>query len=111
LNSRKSPSSSGTPAAATTPPETSQDTSAPAEPNNATPFGATKLPDESLIGSPLKKHRASIYEGDESEMKKLLNRTGFGQAPMSDVLGLAEASQATPAIKTETIKTETEEEL
>ncbi len=51
------------------------------------------LPDDSVIGSPLKRHRGSIYDGDEEAMQKLLNKTAF-PAPMGDVLGLAEASQA-----------------
>ena len=71
-------------------------------------FGSSRFPDESVIGSPLKKKRASIYDSDDGEMKKLLNKTGF-QAPMSNVLGLAEAAQSTktPSI----LSNDVEEEL
>lgn len=73
-----------------------------------TMFGSSKFPDESVIGSPLKKQRASIYDTDEGEMKKLLNKTGF-QAPMSNVLGLAEAAQPTQTLSI--VNTDVEEEL
>jgi hypothetical protein len=72
--------------------------------------------DESIVGSPLKKQRASIYDADEDAMKSLLNKTGL-QAPMSNVLGLAEAAQfagagqSTPPPPAAVIKTEIEEEL
>ena len=106
LNSRKSPSSVGTPAPGTTPPETAQEPPIPLEISN-TMFGSSKFPDESVIGSPLKKQRASIYDTDDGEMKRLLNKTGF-QAPASNILGLAEAGQSA---QTSLVKTEVEEEL
>jgi hypothetical protein len=67
----------------------------------------TDHPDPSVIGSPLKKQRGSIYDTDEEALKHLLNKTGFA-APMGNVLGLAEAGQSiqTPP----TVKTEIEEE-
>lgn len=54
---------------------------------------SSDVPVDSVIGSPLKKHRGSIYDGDEETLQKLLNKTAF-PAPVGNVLGLAEASQA-----------------
>jgi hypothetical protein len=50
------------------------------------------IPDDAIIGSPLKKQRGSIYDTDEDAIKKLVNNAGY-TAPIGDVLGLAEASQ------------------
>jgi hypothetical protein len=67
------------------------------------------LPDDSVVGSPLKKQRGSIYDHDDPEgMKRLLNNVGA--APMGNVLAQAEAgnaAQASPAI----IKAELKEEV
>lgn len=49
------------------------------------------IPDDSIVGSPLKRQRASLYDTDEEAMKKL--NAAF-PAPMGNVLGLAEAAQA-----------------
>lgn len=77
-------------------------------PNNV--FGG--LPDDSVVGSPLKKHRASLYEMDGETLQKRLG-TGFASGLGGDVLASAEAAQTplpvTPAPVI--VKDEMEEEL
>jgi len=48
------------------------------------------LPDESVVGSPLKKHRASLYDVDNDTMQKRLGM-GFGSG-LGDVVAAAEAA-------------------
>jgi hypothetical protein len=65
-----------------------------------TTFGSASLPDESIIGSPLKKHRASLYDVDNETMQKRLG-TGFGNG-LGDVVAAAEAAHTPlpePAMK------------
>lgn len=106
-NSRKSPAS-GTTSLGATPPAEAAPVSAPKDilPNNV--FGG--LPDDSLVGSPLKKHRGSLYDIDNDTMQKRLG-AGFSSS-MGDVVAAAEAAQ-TPLPKTglQEVKMEEEEEL
>lgn len=111
-NSRKSPASVGTTSLGATPPPTELDPGAVANsipippqtlPNNV--FGG--LPDDSVIGSPLKKHRASLYDMDSETLQKRLGQ-GFTSTVGGGVLAAAEASQ-TPF--PEAPKVEMEEEL
>ena len=92
-NSRKSPASVGTASHGATPPATELDSGAipipPTLSNNV--FG--ELPDDSIIGSPLKKHRASLYDLDSEGLKGRLG-TNFASSNGIDVLAAAEASQA-----------------
>jgi hypothetical protein len=67
------------------------------------------VPDDSIIGSPLKKQRGSIYDTEEEAMKKLVNNIGY-PAPMGDVLGLAEASLEAQDAAVPKPKTEMDEE-
>lgn len=48
------------------------------------------LPDDSIVGSPLKKHRASLYDIDNETMQK---RLGTGFSSVGDVVAAAEAAQ------------------
>jgi hypothetical protein len=41
-------------------------------------FGGTSLPDESVIGSPLKKHRASIVDIENGAMQRTLESMSGG---------------------------------
>ena len=71
-------------------------------------LGPPGLMDESIVGSPLKKHRASVYgTGDESKRANL----GF---PLADVLGAAEGAErnraAQEAEKAAPVKQENEME-
>ncbi|KAL2062965.1 hypothetical protein VTL71DRAFT_6037 [Oculimacula yallundae] len=87
-SSRKSPASASTSVGATPPAEAVPITSQPQLlPNNV--FGG--LPDESLVGSPLKKHRASLYDIDSETMLKRLG-TGFSSSG-GDIVAAAEAAQ------------------
>lgn len=109
LDSSSRKSSNGTPVTGTTPPDSAAPfTETPNVNINNNVFGKT-LPDDSIVGSPLKKQRGSIYDNDDPEgIKKLLNNAGF-HAPMGDVLGRAEAAQAAqtvqppPIVKTESM--------
>ena len=88
-NSRKSPASASTSVGATPPAEAVPSTAQPQLlPNNV--FGGS-LPDDSVVGSPLKKHRASLYDIDNETMQKRLG-TGFSSSG-GDVLAAAEAAQ------------------
>lgn len=72
------------------------------------------IPEESAIGSPLKKHRASIH-GDTAQVP----RTSSFPMPMGDVLAKAEAAEAarktvhdSPGLHAQPhVKDEEEEEL
>lgn len=86
-NSRKSPASASTSVGATPPAEAVPITGQPQLlPDNV--FGG--LPDDSIVGSPLKKHRASLF-GDEGEMMQKHLNTGFGS--VGGVVAAAEAAQ------------------
>ena len=89
MNARKSPAS-GTTSLGATPPAEAAPISAPKDilPNNV--FGG--LPDDSLVGSPLKKHRGSLYDMDNETMQKRLG-AGFSTS-MGDVVAAAEAAQS-----------------
>ncbi len=65
-------------------------------------FGGTSLPDDSIVGSPLKKHRASIADLDSGFMSKG-NAGHFGSLGHGvDVVAAAEAAQnPLPEIKME----------
>lgn len=90
-NSRKSPASVGTDSHGATPPPTEPAATAPTLSSSV--FGAS-LPDDSVVGSPLKKHRASLYDMDNETMQKRL--AGFSS--MGDVVAAAEAAhQPLPA--------------
>ncbi|KUJ20475.1 uncharacterized protein LY89DRAFT_640053 [Mollisia scopiformis] len=106
-NSRKSPAS-GTTSIGATPPAEPETGSAPKDilPNNV--FGG--LPDDSIVGSPLKKHRGSLYDIDNDTMKQRLG-AGFTSS-LGDVVAAAEAAQ-TPLPKTsvEEVKMDDDEEL
>ncbi|CAL3970887.1 hypothetical protein PZA11_007296 [Diplocarpon coronariae] len=89
-NSRKSPASAtSTPLGATPPAEATTNAvlSGPLLPNNV--FGG--LSDDSVVGSPLKKHRASLYDTDNETVKKRLDN-GFSSSG-GDVVAAAEAAQ------------------
>ncbi|CAK7201226.1 hypothetical protein SEUCBS139899_003929 [Sporothrix eucalyptigena] len=53
-------------------------------------FGKS-LPDDSVIGSPLKRHRASVAEGTEGDPRSVLNSGAFPPA-LGDILAKAEAA-------------------
>jgi len=108
-DSRKSPSA-GPFGKELTPPDTRGGQPIPGA--SAGPFGKS-LPDESIVGSPLKKHRASVAEGMDDE--KAARPSSFPPA-LGDILAKAEADQqkqqqqqkqGTPTVKEE----EEEEEL
>lgn len=100
---RPSPGSIGSTSVGATPP-------ADSDPNanstlSSSIFGG--LPDDSDIGSPLKRHRASLNGPENESMQK---RLGMGFASGRDIMAAAEAAHSPlpePAIKT----TELEEEL
>lgn len=64
------------------------------------------MPDDSVVGSPLKKHRASLYDIDNETMQK---RLGTGFSGGGNVLAAAEAAHA--SLPEPAMKTEEEEEL
>jgi hypothetical protein len=103
-NSRRSPAS-GTTSLGATPPAEVAPISAPKDmlPNNV--FGG--LPDDSVVGSPLKKHRGSLYDMDNDTMQKRLG-AGFSNS-MGDVVAAAEAAQ-TPLLKTDLQEVKMDEE-
>ncbi|CZR61001.1 uncharacterized protein PAC_10897 [Phialocephala subalpina] len=106
-NSRKSPASGTTSVGATPPPAEADPVSAPKDilPNNV--FGG--LPDDSIVGSPLKKHRGSLYDVDNDAMQKRL--AGFSSS-MGDIVAAAEAAQTPlPNTTVQEVKMEEEEEL
>jgi hypothetical protein len=84
---RKSPGSVGTPVPGTTPPA---EASAPALPGLSSNVFGQAVPDVGIIGSPMKRHRGSIYDNEPEDMKRFANFP----PPMANVLGLAEAATA-----------------
>jgi hypothetical protein len=88
-NSRRSPASVGSTSVSATPPA-DIDTEASKETLPSNVFGAS-LPDDSVVGSPLKKHRASLYDMDNDTMQKRLG-SGFGSSLGGDVIAAAEAT-------------------
>jgi hypothetical protein len=66
-------------------------------------FSKAILPDDSVVGSPLKKQRATTFSATPEEGKTLLNSAGI-PAPMGNILSLAEAAHSNtvpPVIKDE----------
>ena len=55
-------------------------------------FGKS-LPDDSVVGSPLKKHRASVAEGTDGDPRSVLNSGAFPPA-LGDILAKAEAAHS-----------------
>lgn len=108
-NSRRSPGSIGTTSHDATPPTDTDSSTAPQTLSNNV-FGSASLPDDAIVGSPLKKHRASLYDMDNETMQKRLGM-GFGSGlGGGDVVAAAEAAHTPlpgPAMK----DTDEEEEL
>ncbi|KAH8598836.1 hypothetical protein B0O99DRAFT_614291 [Bisporella sp. PMI_857] len=86
--SRKSPGSIGSTSVGETPPAEVETGPAPTGLLQNSVFGSS-VPDDSVIGSPLKKHRASLYDVDNDTMQKRLG-TGFSSG--LDVVAAAEAA-------------------
>ncbi|ERS99297.1 uncharacterized protein SPSK_04046 [Sporothrix schenckii 1099-18] len=53
------------------------------------------LPDDTVIGSPLKRHRASVAEGSEADPRSVFNSGAFPPA-LGDILAKAEAAYNRP---------------
>ncbi|TVY54632.1 hypothetical protein LSUE1_G009896, partial [Lachnellula suecica] len=99
-NSRRSPGSIGTTSLGATPPADLDQPSTSNQTLSNSVFG-TGLPDDSIVASPLKKHRASLYDMDNETMQK---RLGMGLTSGGDVLAAAEAGHTPlpePAMKAE----------
>lgn len=91
---RQSPVSAGTPSGTVTPPVAAEAPSAtPAMNITNNMFGKTTLPDDSVIGSPLKKQRATTFSATPDEAKTLLNAAGVPM-PSGNILSLAEAAHS-----------------
>jgi hypothetical protein len=97
-NSRKSPASVGTTSLGATPPPSELDPSVSANaipippqtlPNNV--FGS--LPDDAVIGSPLKKHRSSLCDMDAETLQKRLGAGFTSTVGNGGILAAAEAAQ------------------
>lgn len=100
-NSRKSPGSIGSTSVGATPPAEADASLTPANATHSNTAFGSSLPDDSVIGSPLKKHRASLYDMDNETMQKRLG-TGFSSG--LDVVAAAEAAHTPlpePAMKVE----------
>ncbi|KFX88105.1 hypothetical protein V490_07828 [Pseudogymnoascus sp. VKM F-3557] len=93
---RQSPVSTGTPSGTVTPPVAEAPTATPAMNITNNMFGKTTLPDDSVIGSPLKKQRATTFSATPEEAKTLLNSAGV-PLPSGNILSLAEAAHANTA--------------
>ena len=96
LNSRKSPA--GNSSTGTTPPADLDANNGPNLSSNL--FGASII-DDTIIGSPLKKHRASMNGFDSDTMQK---RLGSAFNVKGDIVAAAEAAHSPlpePAMKTE----------
>ena len=92
-NSRRSPGSIGTTSVGTTPPA-DVDTAASANAAlSGSVFGGV-APDDSVIGSPLKRHRASVHDMDHEAMQKRLGAGFAGR--LGDVVAAAEAAHTPP---------------
>jgi len=92
INSRKSPGSIGTTSLGATPPtETEGPVPAPTLPNSV--FSSTSLPDDSVVGSPLKKHRGSLQDMDNETMQKRLGM-GIGSGFGGHLVSATEAAHA-----------------
>jgi len=63
-----------------------------------------------VVGSPLKKHRASLYDMDNETMQKRLG-SGFGTSLGGDVVAAAEAAQTPLHPPAQALTVEMEEEL
>lgn len=102
-NSRRSPGSIGTTSLGATPPADTDSGSVPNVTLTNTVFGSASLPDDAVIGSPLKKHRASLYDMDKETMQKPYPYgMGFGSAFSDGVVAAAEAAHTplpAPAMK------------
>ena len=105
-NSRRSPASLGTNSVGATPPAES-DPHGPSPPTLSNSVFGTGLPDEALIGSPMKRHRASLYDVDDTMQKRLGAKFGGGV----DILAKAEAEHAQKPAAVHETTMDTEEEL
>ncbi|OAA68231.1 hypothetical protein SPI_00426 [Niveomyces insectorum RCEF 264] len=80
-------------------------------PSGTVLFGKS-LPDDSVIGSPLKKHRASVAEGADNDPRSTLHTGAFPPA-LGDILAKAEIAQKQKqnqqAVAAPTVKEEEEE--
>jgi len=104
-NSRKSPGSIGTTSVGATPPAEIDTAPTANQTLSNSVFGANLL-DDNVVGSPLKKHRASLYDTDNETIQK---RLGLGLSGGGDVLAAAEAAHA--PLPEPAMRTEEEEEL
>lgn len=101
---RPSPGSIGSTSVGATPPA---DSDSNANPTLSSSIFGGALPDDSNIGSPLKRHRASLNGPENESMQK---RLGMGFASgMGDIVAAAEAAHS--PLPEPAIKTEEEEEL
>ena len=90
-----------------TPPADTESGSAPNATLSSSVFGGASLPDDSVVGSPLKKHRASLYDMDNETMQKRLGM-GFSSGT-GGVVAAAEAAH-TP-LHQHAMRDDEEEEL
>ncbi|KAH8808450.1 hypothetical protein F5884DRAFT_752980 [Xylogone sp. PMI_703] len=96
-NSRQSVSVGSTPGVES-PPEAEATAPHSTLPNSV--FGGVSLLDDSVVGSPLKKHRGSVQDLDNETLQKRMGM-GFGSG-LGDILAKAEADQARKATVTAT---------
>lgn len=90
---RESPASAGTPVGSASPPALLEKASTTPALNIGNNAIGKSLTDESVVGSPLKKQRATTFSATPEEAKTLLNSAGIAASP-SNVLSLAEAAQS-----------------
>ena len=100
--SRKSPSTG--PFGEETPPESKGGQPIPG--SSTTLFGKS-IPDDTMVGSPLKKHRPSVAEGMDSEQA---TRPSPFPPALGDVLAKAEAAQQQKQSAATAVKEEDEDE-
>ncbi|KAH8665970.1 hypothetical protein BGZ60DRAFT_59852 [Tricladium varicosporioides] len=106
VSSRKSPGSIGSTSVGATPPAEVDSNVGPGPILGSSVFGQN-VPDDNVVGSPLKKHRASLYDVDAEAIQK---RLGMGfTSTRGDIVAAAEAAH-TP-LPEPAMKTEDEEEL
>lgn len=107
--SRKSPGTAGPPTLGITPPEADTTTTAETPALDITGSRTSQgLADESFVGSPLKKHRGSVYDNVNDSF--FLNNSP--SAPISNILNKADAGEtATVSSQTVVPGTNEEEEL